>query len=364
MKIALVHDYILEYGGAERVLRKLADMYPEAPIYTAFVSRGSRAADMFSDRVVRESKYARILKIFRLYSPLRFLIPYVWRSMDLSEYDVVITSCSGYVARGFGKGKKTKVIAYCHTPPRWLYGYDTPTGAGGKWWGRLYMWIIGPFIRYFDYVSAQEVDRWIANSQNVAGRIDKFYRKKALVVYPPVKVGTLSRESQAVSRGDYYLVVSRLVGAKGIEQAVEQANKIGIRLKIVGTGVGYVDVGRRVERMARGNIEMVGWVDESELAKLYAEARGFIALARDEDFGMAVVESQACGTPVIAYRAGGFLETVKENETGMFVDRIENLGSVIAKFETQKWDRDKIREWAKKFDESQFEKKIRKVVGK
>ena len=183
MKIALVHDYLIEAGGAERVLRVLSEMYPEAPIYTAFVRRESRAGKMFSDRRVIESRWGKLLKIGKMYSYLRFLQPMVWKSLDLSEYDLVITSCSGYIARGFWVGKKTRVVAYCHTPPKWLYGYETPTRARGKWWGKIYLWVWGPFVRYFDYTAAQRVDTWMANSQEVARRIKKFYGKNSIVVY-------------------------------------------------------------------------------------------------------------------------------------------------------------------------------------
>ena len=111
------------------------------------------------------------LKIGRFYSYFRFLLPWVWKSVDLTEYDLIITSCSGYIARGFRVRPDARVVAYCHTPPRWLYGYETPTGAMGKWWGKAFMWVVGPFMRYFDYQSAQRVDAWIANSQEVASRI-------------------------------------------------------------------------------------------------------------------------------------------------------------------------------------------------
>src|SRR3989339_662066 len=163
MKIALVHDYLNEAGGAERVLKVLSEMYPKAPIYTAFVKKGTARA-MLGERKIRESKWGWLLKMGRIYSYGRFLLPWVWKSVDLTGYDVVITSCSGYVARGFRVRPDAKVVAYCHTPPRWLYGYDTPTGADKKWWGQMFMWVVGPFMRYFDYQSAQRVDTWIANS--------------------------------------------------------------------------------------------------------------------------------------------------------------------------------------------------------
>jgi len=137
-RVVLVHDYLNEAGGAERVLRVLAEMYPNAPIYVAFAKNGT-AKKMFEDRRIIESPWGWLLKWGRLYSYLRFLLPFVWKSVDLSEYDVVITSCSGYIARGFGVRQNTKVIAYCHTPPKWLYGYETPTGGRKKWWGSLYL---------------------------------------------------------------------------------------------------------------------------------------------------------------------------------------------------------------------------------
>ncbi|MBI3397319.1 glycosyltransferase family 4 protein, partial [Candidatus Woesebacteria bacterium] len=128
MKVALVHDYIKEFGGAERVLKNLSDMYPAASIYTAFGVENSTADKEFQGKKIVESPFAPLLKIWSLYSPLRFLTPLIWGSFDFSEYDLVITSCSWYITRGFKVGPNTKVIAYCHTPPRWLYGYETSVG--------------------------------------------------------------------------------------------------------------------------------------------------------------------------------------------------------------------------------------------
>ena len=141
LKIALVHDYLSEAGGAERVLRVLSEMYPDAPIYTAFIKNGTAKA-MFSDRVLKESAWGWLLKQGRLYSYLRFLLPLIWASVDLRAYDLVITSTSGgYIARGFKVREQARVVAYCHTPPKWLYGYETPTGAANKWWGKLFMFV-------------------------------------------------------------------------------------------------------------------------------------------------------------------------------------------------------------------------------
>src|SRR3989338_5409181 len=182
MKIALVHDYFSEFGGAERVLRVLSDMFPDAPIYTAFKVKGSLMDKSFADRTIHESFLAPILRIGKLYSPLRFLAPLVWRSFDFSEYDLVIASSSWYVTRGFKVGKNTKVICYCHTPPRWLYGYETSVGFTKYWPVRVYAAIIGHFMRIYDFKTAQKVDYFIANSENVKDRIGKFYRRDSEVI--------------------------------------------------------------------------------------------------------------------------------------------------------------------------------------
>lgn len=355
MKIALVHDYLLEAGGAERVLRVLSDMYPEAPIYTALTKRGTAQA-MFSDRKIIESKWGWFLKIGRFYSYFRFLLPWVWKSIDLTEYDLVITSCSGYIARGFKVQKDARVAAYCHTPPRWLYGYDTPTGADKKWWGQAFMWVFGPFMRYFDYQSAQRVDIWIANSKEVAKRIHKFYRRDSIVVYPPIEI----LDSRIMNHdSSYYLMVSRIVGGKGILEASKAFNKLGLKLKIVGE---VVD--RRLGVGSWQSVEFVGRVDEVRLAQLYSEAKGFIALARDEDFGMTVVESMAHGTPVLAYNGGGYRETVVHGKTGILIDSTDtkSVAEGLEMMEKTKWNTVEIKKWAGKFGRDRFEKEIRKII--
>lgn len=354
MKIALVHDYLIEAGGAERVLRVLSDMYPDAPIYTALTKNGT-ARKMFGDRTIIESRWAWFLKIGRFYSYFRFLLPWIWKSIDLTEYDLIITSCSGYIARGFKVKKGAKIIAYCHTPPRWLYGYDTPTGAQAKWWGQTFMWVVGPFMRYFDYQSAQRVDVWIANSKEVAGRIEKFYRKPATVVYPPIEINPKSQMPNS-KKENYYLMISRIVGGKGIEEAARAFKKLGIKLKIVG---------EIVDKKLGLKVESLGRVDDSQLAELYGQAKGFVALAHDEDFGMTVVESMTYGTPVLAYNGGGYKESVVVGETGVLINDtdVKSVKEGISKMESIKWNKEEIKKWASKFGRARFEKEIQKIVG-
>lgn len=362
MKIALVHDYLNDFGGAERVLRVLTEMYPEAPIYTAFKIDGSAAAEAFADREVRESKFSWLLKRGRLYSPLRFLLPWIWKSIDLSSFDLVITSCSGYIARGFKTSKKTTVIAYCHTPPRFLYGYETSIDWQKYWLVRLYAYVVNHYLRLFDFESAQRVDKWVVNSKNVQARVKKFYRKDSVVVYPPIETKTIIKAAEKVEKQDYFLIVSRLVGAKGLEEAAKAAIKLGFKLKIAGGSAGYANIENKLQKMGA---VLLGRVSDEELVRLYAEAKGFIALAKEEDLGMTVVESQASGTPVIAFNGGGFKETVIEGKTGVLINGTDekSIEDGIERFNKVKWNRKRIQEWAKRFDREVFVKKIKQVIA-
>lgn len=364
MKIALVHDYLKEFGGAERVLRVLADMYPEAPIYTAFKVAGSSCTREFADREVRESRWAPLIKYGNLYSPLRFLAPWIWGAIDLSEYGLIITSCSSYFARGFKVSEKTKVVAYCHTPPRFLYGYETSINLQRFWIVRVYAVIVNHFLRIFDLWSAQRVSKWIVNSKNTQDRVRKFYRKEAEIVYPPVEVEKLIRRSRRIKKQNYFLIVSRLVGAKGLIEAAEAAKQSGFKLKIVGEAVGFSQVEKQLKTME--SVELLGRVSDEKLWGLYAKAKGFMALARDEDFGITVVEAMAAGTPVIAFNGGGFKESVINGVTGILVNGTdtETLEKAMKKFETIKWKKSQLIKQARKFSRSNFEKKIKKIVGK
>lgn len=366
MKIALVHDYIKDAGGAERVLRTLADMYPDAPIYTSFRIQGSAADQLFNDRTIVESPWAPILRPWRLYSPLRFLLPLVWKSIDLSDFDLVITSSSNYIARGFTVSEKTKVVCYCHTPPRFLYGFKTGMDWQKHWPVRVYGKLIAHFLRIFDYHSAQKISYWIANSKNVANRIKKYYGKTATVIYPPIEVEKITRASAHTKKKDYFLIAARLVGSKGLEEAIIAANQLGITLKIVGKADGFTSVENRLKQLGGKHVTFLGRVSDQKLWKLYAEAKGFIALARDEDFGMTVVEAQAAGTPVIAFNGGGFKESVVNNKTGILIDDTTTnvIESAMGEFNRKKWSKLLIQKNAELFSKKAFEKKMIAYIKK
>ncbi|MGI5828317.1 MAG: glycosyltransferase [Patescibacteria group bacterium] len=364
LKVALVHDYLSEYGGAERVLETLCKMFPEAPIYTAFAVKGSSAWQHFKARTIIESRLAPILKWKKLYSPLRFLAPWIWEGFDFSGYDVVISSASWYITKGIIVPTHTKHICYCHTPPRFLYGYPTAVEWQRYLPIRVYATLVNTFLRRYDFAAAQRVDQFVVNSENVRNRVRKFYKKDALVVYPPIAVEAIKKAAKGVKKQNYYLIVSRVVGAKGIDMAMAAVNKLKLPLKIAGETAGLRWEEKKLQKLRGSTIEFLGRVSDEELWKLYAGAKAFLALAEDEDFGMTVVEAQAAGTPVVAYWGGGYKETIVESKTGEFFKEysVESLIKAIEKQAEKMYARNVLIGQAEKFSERIFMKKVGQLL--
>ena len=366
MKIALVHDYLKEYGGAERVLEALHEIWPKAPIYTAFCDRKSSAGKAFKQAKIVESWLAPLLKFKSFYSPLRFLAPAVWQSFDFSQYDVIITSASWYITRGFKVGPKTKVFCYCHTPPRYLYGYQTSLEWQRYWPVRVYALIVSHFLRLYDFRSAQMVDQFIVNSHNTQGRVKKFYRRDSTIIYPPVEVEKIKKATSGLKPKNYFLVVSRVVGAKGIDLAIEAASRLKIPLKIVGEKAGLHWLNQDLKNLRSRWVEFTGRVTDQELYRYYGQSKAFLALATDEDFGITPVEAMASGRPVIAYRGGGYLESVLEGKTGEFFNKptVKSLMETLEKFKPREYKPQDCQAQAQKFSKERFKKEIKDFIEK
>ncbi|MFC1654010.1 glycosyltransferase, partial [Patescibacteria group bacterium] len=253
-------------------------------------------------------------------------------------------------------------ISYIHTPPRFLYGYETSIEWQKHWLVRQYAKIVNHYLRMYDFESAQKPDLLVANSENVRKRIKKFYRRDAKVIYPPVDLPHI----RLARRGEYYLVISRIVGGKGLSLAVEAANEMKVPLKVVGVSAGWGKEEERLKDMAGKTVQFLGHVDDDELAGLYAGAKAFLVLASDEDFGITPVEAMGAGTPVIAYAGGGYKETVVEGKTGVFFDEL-NSGSLVKamrKLDSLEISEDECRKRAEKFSMETFKSSMEKLVEK
>jgi len=366
MKIALVHDYLYTYGGAERVLEALCEIWPQAPIYTAWVDWRwlKKEKPEWQSWKIIPSWFDKIPFKNFFCSPLRFLAPKIWSSFDFSEFDIVISSSAWYMSKGVSLAKKDKKplhICYCHTPPRYLYGYPTALNFKRFWWGRLYANIINPFMRYYDFKSSQAIDFFICNSKEVQKRIAKFYRREAKVIYPPI-LTSQNQSPSTIKKEDYFLMVNRLVQHKNVALAIKTCKKLKLKLKISGTGPEE----KNLKKLAGKSdfIEFLGYVNDEKLKELYINCKAVLYLAQEEDFGITPVEAMAFGKPVIALRSGGVVESVIDKKTGLFINelKVKELEKTIRKLEKTTIKAKDCLNQAKKFSKERFKRQIRGFV--
>lgn len=367
MKIAIVHDFLKEYGGAERVLEELHNLWPEAPIYTAFVDY--EGLGPHKERIKKwEIKTSWVQKnwiVKKLHSPLRFLAPKIWSSFDFTGYEAVISSSSWYITKGIKVPEDCIHICYLHSVPRYLYGFETKMNWQKHFIIRWYGNIINHYLRMYDFKTSQKVDYFIANSEETKRRIWKFYRREAEVIYPPVKL-IETVESKNIpnfsEEKDYYLCVNRLASAKHIEIAIKAANKMMLPLYVVGKGTEK----KYLQSIAGKTVKFFGEVSDLELQKLYKNSKAYIFCAKDEDFGIAPVEAMGFGKPVIAYESGGVIETVIEGKTGVLFNELteEALEGAIKRLQKITINKDECKKQAEKFSKENFAKKIRIILMK
>jgi glycosyltransferase involved in cell wall biosynthesis len=370
MKIAIVHDYIKEYGGAERVLEELIKIYPEAVVFTTLFLPEYLGPhrDRFEKYKIQTSFLQYVPFNGKLISPLRLLSPFAFKGFDFKDYDVILVSQTGaYFPNSVRKIKNQKLITYTHTPPRYLYGYKTARNLSKNKFIYLLTLFMNHFLRMVDFKSAQNVDQFIANSLEVKGRIEKFYRRDSIVIYPPVVLSPITNHQSPITRS-YYLTGGRLARAKGIDVIVKAFNENGLPLKIFGKG--FAGFEEELRKNAKGNIEFVGEISDEEKFELMAQAKAFVFASYDEDFGITPVESMGVGTPVIAYKSGGVKETVVEGESGLFYKKNtpDELNRAIKRFETlRRAQGDKLRKacqkQAEKFSAEEFDREIKEIVG-
>ena len=353
MRVAIVHDWLTGMRGGERVLEAMLELYPDADIFTLVHAPGSVSQRIEANRI-RTSFLQRLpgaLTHWRHYLPL---FPLAVERLDVSAYDLVLSS-SHCAAKAVRPGNGATHVSYCHTPMRYVWDQYEAYFARATPAVRLAMRLMAPRLRRWDRRTADRVDAFVANSHNVAERVRRTYRRDAAVVYPPVDV---SRFAPAPVREDFYLLVSALVPYKRVDLAVSAFAQDGRRLVVVGDGPEYA----RLRRGAPGNVTFTGFVPDEEVASLLGRCRAFIQPG-EEDFGIAVVEAQAAGAPVIAYGAGGALETVvsaaSANGTGptgvLFQPQTpDGLVRALEQFEAMEFDANNLMKHAHGFSPERF----------
>ncbi len=356
MRIALVHDWLNQQGGAEQVLETLVDLYPSVPIYTSIFWRQAMPVD-YGAWDVRTSFMDRLPLVKRHHQPFLPLYPLAFESFDFSGYDLVLSNKSGF-CHGIITSEETCHICYCLTPTRYLW--DFRHYAQREDIGRAGQALLQPilsYLRLWDRLAADRVDHFIAISRTVKERIARLYRRDSVVIHPPVDT---ERFCPADGRlDDYYLIVSRLVPYKRVDLAVRAMTKLDRPLLVVGEGRDQASL----EKMAGPSVTFAGRVSDQELVSLLASCRAFIFPGLD-DFGIAPVETMASGRPVIAFAGGGALDSVVEGETGLFFHHQtpEDLAAAIERFEALDFDSTAIRRHAERFGRPVFEKKLTAFV--
>jgi glycosyltransferase involved in cell wall biosynthesis len=357
MKIALVHDYLTQRGGAERVFELICQRFPEADIFTSLYDP-QRTIDL-SDRLVKTTELQKIpgaTKYFRLMAPFYYQ---AFRSLDLQDYDLIISSSTSF-AKSVRKRPDAYHICFCHNVTRFLWDTQTYLREYGDY-QNLYPMIEKIFrvMRQQDLQYSQEPDLYIANSSTVAKRINQIYKRDAMVINYPIDTSQFMFSEQ---KDDYYLASARMISYKRLDVIVEAFNWLGWKLIITGDGPER----DRLQSQAMKNIEFLGHVTDAERKHLMANAKSVIVAAL-EDYGLVPIEANASGTPVISYGAGGVLDTQVPGQTGLFFNRQtpEALQSTLLKAQDMRWNYGKIRDHAvKHFSENAFFNQVEQVMQK
>ncbi len=355
MRVAIVHDWLVG-GGAELVVEQLHKMFPEAPIYTSYCNDEWRKR--LDNKVVTGwlqnwpfSKLRKYLPVFRIW----------WFThLDLSSYDLVISSSGNGEAKGVRVPKSTKHICYCHSPTHFYWRhYDQylKNPGFGPFAGLGLRLLVGP-LRAWDKKAAGRPDLMIANSTYIQKDIKKYYQRDSVVIHPPVNVTRFSKTKSNSRKG--FVTVGRQVPYKKVEIIVEACTKLNLHLKVVGRGPEH----NKLVKSAGPSVEFLTDASDDDVARHMANARAFV-LAAFEDFGITPVEALAAGTPVIAYKAGGALDYVVPSKTGEFFDKqtARSLGDTLQKFSAKNYDEAAIKKFAEEFHEAKFREKIKNYVN-
>lgn len=362
MRIALIHDYIIAYGGAEKTFKTLIEIFPDAEVYTLFYD--SKIKNKFFSKIkIKTSfiqKFPTILR--RRYQLLLPFLPIAAETLDFRDFDLVISSSFSFT-KGIITRPKTKHICYCYSPTRYLWDYYL-NKKPGNFLARLLV----HYIRIWDRQASERVDNFVAISGTVQKRIKKYYKRDSIIIYPPVQFLISNFEFPNKSKTqnpkhEYYLIVSQLRKYKRIDLAVEAFNKLGLKLIIIGDGPEK----SKLQKKAKKNIKFLGWQPDEVVEKFYKNCSAFIFPSED-DFGIAPVEAMSYGKPVLAYKKGGAVETIIEGQTGEFFDwpDVAVLADGVRRLRQNftKYDSRFIAEHARIFSKDRFKKEFKRQINK
>lgn len=355
MKVAIVHYWLVGMRGGEKVLECLCELYPEADIFTLVVDRGKLSPTLLKHRIT--TSFLQKIGGKRFYQKMLPLMPQALEAFDLSGYDLILSSEAG-PAKGIIPPPDSVHICYCHSPMRYIWDLYPQYYRKAGWLARLAMRLTSSWLRAWDVTTSARVDHFIANSSFVAKRIEKFYRREAAVIHPPVDV---SRFEPADTPEDYYLCAGQITPYKRIDVAIEACTRLNKRLVIIGSGAT-----REMKRQAGPTITFLDKVDDEAMARHFRNCRALL-FPGVEDFGIVPLEVMASGRPVLAYRRGGAVETVVENQTGMFFNEqtAESLMDVIGRFESRldSFDPAVIRQHAQGWTREIFKERLQSFIA-
>ncbi len=355
MKVALVHDDFTQLGGAEKLFEEIAKIYPDAPIYTSLVNY-SKLPKSIDPKRIKTSFMQKIPFAQNFYKLLLPFYPISFESFDFSDYDLVISSTTRF-AKSIVTKPKTIHICYINSVPRFLYMQNQKE----NYLPVYVQFILGQYFKWlkrWDKTSANRVDHFIANSQNVASKVKSIYNQKSDVVHPAMDTAFYKPNAQTKDK-NHYLVVTRLVKWKKVEIAIATANELDVSLVVIGEGPDR----SRLESLASNKVKFVGNLSREDLRNYYQNAKALI-MTQEEDFGIASAEAQACGAPVIAYKSGGAEETIIDGKTGVFFTEqsAKSLKDAIVAHSKLKWDIEVLRANAATFSRGAFVKNLKQTI--
>ena len=360
LKVAIVHYWLVDRRGGERVVEALCELYPQADLFT-HVHDPAPFAETLAGHAVRTTFVNRLPFARRMLEPYLPLMPLACEQIDLRGYDLVISSESG-PAKGVIAPPDALHVCYCHSPMRYAWDLYPHYLAEAGWLKRAAMRPLMHYLRLWDQASAQRPDAIVANSAHTRARVAKYWRREAEVIPPPVETARFATGA-TVAAGESYLCAGQLMGYKRIDLAVDAFDVLGLPLVVVGTGPELEGLRRR----AKPNVTFLGWQSDDALARHVAECRALV-FPGEEDFGIVPVEAMAAGRPVIAYRRGGALDSVKDGETGLFFDTQtpEALADAVRRFEASRsrFDAARIAAHAAGFDREHFKRRFAALVDR